>query len=183
MFRTEDKPAPGRLVVVHGFLNTWSDELSLEDFATPQAAAKWLREAGLWTSRKLPSETDVERLRQFRETVRRYVLDRTSKAVIDQLKRYASDVHFKLVFDGAGRPELSAGGDGIDHAIGELLAILHTSVADGSFDRFKCCELETCGWAYYDHTKNKSGRWCSMKTCGSRHKAREYLKRKASKAT
>ncbi len=72
---------------------------------------------------------------------------------------------------------------GVGHVIGTILGIIQEAAKNGTWDRFKCCALETCGWAFYDHTKNKSGRWCSMKTCGSRHKAREYLKRQAQKGS
>ncbi len=179
MFRTEDKPAPGRLVIVHGFLNTWSAELGLEDFKTPQSTGRWLRAAGLWRGRRSPTEDDVARLKTFRDTLRKYVLDRTSPANIAAMNEVAAATGFTMFFDDEGRPVVESTADGADYAIGTMIGIIQNSVADGTWERFKCCELETCGWAYYDHTKNRSGRWCSMKTCGSRHKAREYLKRKA----
>ncbi len=181
MFRTEDKPAPGRLVIVHGFLNTWSDELGLEDFTTPQSTGQWLRQAGLWKGRQGPTEEDVECLKSFRKALRRYVLTRSTKDAISEMNGFAANVSFAVSFDNEGHARLEATGQGIDYAIGTLLAIIHGSVADGTWTRFRCCELETCGWAFYDHTRNRSGRWCSMKTCGSRHKARAYLRRKADK--
>jgi predicted RNA-binding Zn ribbon-like protein len=43
--------------------------------------------------------------------------------------------------------------------------------------RLKACRSDTCRWAFYDHSKNRSGHWCSMEVCGARHKAREYRAR------
>jgi predicted RNA-binding Zn ribbon-like protein len=43
---------------------------------------------------------------------------------------------------------------------------------DGPLDRVKACP--SCVWLFLDHTKNRSRRWCSMATCGSRDKMRRY---------
>ena len=39
------------------------------------------------------------------------------------------------------------------------------------------CDNETCGWLFLDTSKNHSRRWCDMKTCGNRVKARTYYRR------
>jgi predicted RNA-binding Zn ribbon-like protein len=36
------------------------------------------------------------------------------------------------------------------------------------------CHSVTCRWLFLDHSKNHSRRWCDMKTCGNRNKARRY---------
>lgn len=36
------------------------------------------------------------------------------------------------------------------------------------------CQAETCRWLFVDISKNHSRRWCDMKVCGNRHKARRY---------
>lgn len=40
------------------------------------------------------------------------------------------------------------------------------------------CASETCAWLFVDKTKNHRRRWCEMKTCGNRDKARRYYQRK-----
>jgi hypothetical protein len=40
--------APGELIKVQEFLNTWSKELGIEDFDTPESTEAWLRASGLW---------------------------------------------------------------------------------------------------------------------------------------
>lgn len=181
-FRTEGKPAPGELVVVHGFLNTWSNELGIEDFDTAQAAGSWLRAAGLWSTRRGPSRRELSVLREFRAALRAFVLDATSTETIDRLNGFSQGIGQKVVFGPGGRAQLAVEERGMTGVVGRLLGIVYTGIADDSWTRFKCCELETCAWAFYDYSKNHSGRWCSMKSCGSRHKARQYLKRKARRA-
>ncbi|HKC76276.1 MAG TPA: CGNR zinc finger domain-containing protein [Chloroflexota bacterium] len=44
--------------------------------------------------------------------------------------------------------------------------------------RLKICRNETCRWAFYDYSKNRSGAWCTMAVCGSRSKARTYRQRR-----
>ena len=62
------------------------------------------------------------------------------------------------------------------------LALIGTTAAlaqlDGSWIRLKACRGEDCGWAFYDHSRNQGGSWCSMSVCGSRAKARDYRRRK-----
>lgn len=38
--------------------------------------------------------------------------------------------------------------------------------------RTHLCAAELCGWFYLDHSKNNSRRWCSMRGCGTREKAK-----------
>ncbi len=38
-------------------------------------------------------------------------------------------------------------------------------------------ECSSCGWLFYDTTKNGKRRWCSMKSCGSNVKALEWYHR------
>lgn len=40
------------------------------------------------------------------------------------------------------------------------------------------CAAWDCAWLFVDKTKNHRRRWCEMKTCGNRDKARRYYERK-----
>jgi predicted RNA-binding Zn ribbon-like protein len=47
--------------------------------------------------------------------------------------------------------------------------------------RIGLCEGDLCGWLFIDESRGKRRRWCDMKDCGSRAKARRfYEKHKAS---
>lgn len=41
----------------------------------------------------------------------------------------------------------------------------------------KACSSETCRWLFLDTSKNRTRRWCDMKLCGNRAKAREHYRR------
>lgn len=53
----------------------------------------------------------------------------------------------------------------------------------GEVERVRVCgmhEEEECSWVFLDRTKGRTRRWCSMKDCGNRSKARRhYAKVKA----
>ena len=39
------------------------------------------------------------------------------------------------------------------------------------------CEAPTCAWLFLDRSRNRSRRWCDMKVCGNRQKARRHYQR------
>jgi len=47
---------------------------------------------------------------------------------------------------------------------GDVLVAVLDAVADGSWPRLKACP--DCRWAFYDHTRNGSKRWCLMAASG-----------------
>jgi predicted RNA-binding Zn ribbon-like protein len=47
--------------------------------------------------------------------------------------------------------------------------------------RVRQCADAECGWFFLDTTRNRSRRWCSMKGCGNRNKARRFYRRAAAK--
>jgi len=40
------------------------------------------------------------------------------------------------------------------------------------------CASTTCSWLFIDHSRRRSRRWCSMKTCGNRDKVRRFYERR-----
>lgn len=45
-------------------------------------------------------------------------------------------------------------------------------------ERVRECASDTCSWLFLDQSRNQRRRWCDMKTCGNRHKARRFYRRK-----
>jgi predicted RNA-binding Zn ribbon-like protein len=82
-----------------------------------------------------------------------------------------------LRFDPDGSARLEPDAAGVDGAIARVMAIVATATAEGSWRRLKACVNETCQWAFYDHSKNRSGKWCRMEECGNVEKARAYRER------
>jgi predicted RNA-binding Zn ribbon-like protein len=49
--------------------------------------------------------------------------------------------------------------------------------------RVRVCAERTCSWLFLDETKNGARRWCDMKICGNRNKARRFRRRARRRAT
>jgi predicted RNA-binding Zn ribbon-like protein len=63
-----------------------------------------------------------------------------------------------------------------------LLWPIAQSAADlltsGELRAVRECAAPTCGWLFLDTSRNHSRRWCDMKACGNRAKARRHYERK-----
>ena len=47
-----------------------------------------------------------------------------------------------------------------------------------AMERIRACGVETCRWLFLDTSKNHTRRWCNMKVCGNRMKARRFQARR-----
>ena len=45
-------------------------------------------------------------------------------------------------------------------------------------ERVRTCAVDTCRWLFLDTSKNHTRRWCNMKVCGNRMKARRFQARR-----
>jgi len=52
---------------------------------------------------------------------------------------------------------------------------------EGDPKRLRQCPGEHCGWVFFDMTRNGSRRWCEMKVCGNRAKAKAHYRRHRSR--
>ena len=59
--------------------------------------------------------------------------------------------------------------------LAERAAQLMTSDA---MPRVRACGADTCRWLFLDTSKNHTRRWCNMKVCGNRMKARRFQARR-----
>jgi predicted RNA-binding Zn ribbon-like protein len=181
----EDHPkaAPGDLNHIRRFVNTLDLEDATDDIAEPDALYAWLAERDLIDADAHLTATDVRQAREFREALRRMLLanngDPIDPAAVDAICDAAKRAELQVRIDDEGQARLIPVRTGIEGAIGRLLAIMFRSQADGTWSRMKACALhDSCEWAFYDWSKNRSGTWCDMAVCGNRAKARAYRERR-----
>ena len=173
------EPAPGSLRIVQAFVNTVDREHGPDLLDDSDGFAEWL------DRNLLPADgvaTDgLASAREVREALRTLLLanngeadDPRARAVLDAAARRA---RLEATFppDGAA---LVPQADGVDAAIGRILAAAFAAMVDGSWARLKACPAELCGWAFYDRSTNSSATWCSMSVCGGRAKAGAYYRRR-----
>jgi predicted RNA-binding Zn ribbon-like protein len=174
--------APGALELVRAFVNTAELEHQRDALASGAALARWLVEQGLGRQGLRASHGDLDRALELREALRAILLGHSDGSPAPSwawqtLDQAACRARLRLRFGPHGAAELQPTAGGVDGAVGRLLAIVHNSIALGTWDRLKACRQPTCQWSFYDHTKNRSGSWCTMGLCGNRAKARAYRSR------
>ena len=65
-----------------------------------------------------------------------------------------------------------------DRMMGKIVRSAVEVLTSGDIRRVKECAADDCGWLFIDDSRSRNRRWCEMKTCGSRNKARAYYRRK-----
>ena len=55
-------------------------------------------------------------------------------------------------------------------------------LTSSELDRIRECASDRCSWLFLDYSRSRRRRWCDMKTCGNRAKARRHYHRQKKKA-
>jgi hypothetical protein len=180
--------APGELALVQAFMNTCWDLASgrhTEMLVSADALHDWLRTRGLIQGPTRLISRDLERALDVREGLRALAFanngHRWDEAAIEAMRHASKGVSVEIHIEPDGPRWVADRTSGIGGALGGLLAIAARAMIDGSWQRLKACPGRHCGWTFYDHSRNQSGRWCAMKLCGDRDKARAYYKRKTTR--
>lgn len=142
------------------FLNTLDEASGEEELADDAAAAAWFRAHGLPTKGLVAAEA-----RKVRGALRAAADGRTPLTAA-----------LKVV------PLHAAGDDGgltlaSPHPLGGFVVLAVRLAFEGHWDRLKLCDADTCRYAFYDGSRNRSGKWCSMSVCGNRAKTRAFRER------
>ena len=179
---TMSKEAPGQLAAVRAFVNTRDKDHGLDELSGTDELVAWLAGHGLLDPAAVARPGDLRRAVLFREALRELLLGNNDGRPLPRdaartLEDVAARARLRLRVEEGGSARLEAEGDSVDAALGRLLVIVYRAMENDTWLRLKACREDTCQWAFYDHSKNRSGHWCSMEVCGSRHKARQYRER------
>jgi predicted RNA-binding Zn ribbon-like protein len=173
------------LRLVQDFVNTEIPDFHRDDVATPEALAAWLAARGL---AEPGAEVDGELFvaaRALRDALRELALANTLGVPPPRDRGEAIDavlrgfpLVLRLVDHG---PALVSAAPGARGALAAIVGVVAEARAAGSWGRLKACRQETCGWVFYDGSRNRSSSWCSMQVCGGRAKASSYRRRRATR--
>jgi predicted RNA-binding Zn ribbon-like protein len=129
------------------------------------------------------SEPERREAVRFREALRSLLrsnhgepLDQEALATLQEV---ASDCELTFSYRENGDLDLEPADQGVHGALARLQAVVYRAMLQGTWRRLKICLSDTCQWAFYDASKNRSGRWCSMEVCGNRMKVRSHRRRKS----
>jgi predicted RNA-binding Zn ribbon-like protein len=178
----DDPRPPHGLQLVIDFVNTRDLDEDTEALDSPAALGGWLAEHELIE----PAATDEQALTdslELREALRAVLLAHNggpeAPAALATLERAAERGRLSVVFHADGSVAPAPRASGIDGALARLLVPVAQAAGDGTWARVKACPADDCQWAFYDFSRNRSGRWCNMAVCGNRHKVRAYRSKRS----
>jgi predicted RNA-binding Zn ribbon-like protein len=181
--------APADLEPLRPFVNTLDVDEGTDALSSPQVLVTWLREHGLLTDAddgdsSSATAEDLEAAVALRGALRAMLLcnhdgTRPDPAAIRVLNETSDRACMSVRFTDDGWSVCACGVPGIAGAFGRLLTIIADAQKDGTWQRLKICAADDCAWAYYDVSRNRSRRWCSMEVCGNRAKVHAYRGRAA----
>jgi predicted RNA-binding Zn ribbon-like protein len=175
-------PAPGDLELLQRFTNLHVHRADEVDTDPPVEVIRgFLVDRGLLSPNERFTEKDRETFLSLRDAIRALIeaqggspISAEDAELIDRIG-LAAGLHPH--FHTAHAPTLEPKGRGVAAAFGTVVAIAFVGAFDGSFEHLKLCADESCRAVFYDRSKNHSGRWCSMATCGNRNKVRSWRDR------
>ncbi|ORW47058.1 peptide chain release factor 2 [Mycobacterium paraense] len=163
-------PAPGGLALVQDFLNTadiagygpdlLADGALAEDWVAGAVRA-WSAERGLDAQPPPLGDADLAKLRALRDRIGRLV------AGEPPTQHGAGAVAASLTLSKAGEVRLEPTGSGWRWLASALWGEILLSQQDGTWRRIKRCHNPQCASTFYDRSKNNSGVWHDVKTCGN----------------
>ena len=166
-------PAPGRLDLVRRFVNTVDSEHGREMLHSPARLHALLVELDLIDAGTRVSARDLDRALELRASLRELALANNGVPTDVLL-----DVELVVRVDGSNAVLEPARRD-VDGALADLVGIVYTAMADGTWSRLKACRRDVCRWLFYDRSRNRSAVWCQMAVCGNRTKTKAYRARRA----
>lgn len=174
---------PRQLALVREFVNSRDVEAGTDELSSAEELSRWLRARGLMGAQERSGDSELALALSLRESLRGVLRSQhgpsVDRAALDEVNRIAAGLPLRVRFDD-GDSTLEPAGAGVQGALARLLADVAVAMTTGTWQRLKACSKDSCQWVFYDRSKNRSGRWCTMKVCGNRTKTRAYRERQRS---
>jgi predicted RNA-binding Zn ribbon-like protein len=174
------------LELIEAFVNSVDLEDGKESWDSPAALKAWLTQRRLMPAGAAVGAEDLRRAIRLRESLRIAAAANNpdpghSPALPSRTRSALNEISDGLrlrVAYRAGGAALEPAGFGVDAALARIVAAVYEAMLSGSWARLKACANPGCRWAFYDASKNRSGRWCEMADCGNDAKGRAFRDRR-----
>ncbi|GAA1477145.1 CGNR zinc finger domain-containing protein [Nocardioides aestuarii] len=170
--------APQAIATVRDFVNTDDLETGIDLLVTAVGLSTYLRDEGLLAGTARASRRDLEQARELRAGLRAALVANHdgSGAPVEMLGPAVERLELRLTW-GEDGPRLEPSRAGVAAALARIGIAAYEAARDGTWPRLKICSSDACEWAYFDHSKNQSRRWCEY-GCGNRAKSRALRERR-----
>ena len=180
------REAPGGLALVQELINTRAIMHYATDLlATPDDAQRWVTDTlNTWSrTSDLPapvlllSSADLRSLRKLRSTFEQVLLPEGREPTPEGTLPPA-DVPVSLVPDADGWGRRVPTGRGARWVASALWSEVLLAQQAGMWSRLKLCHNGDCRCAFFDTSRNNSGVWHDVSTCGNTANLRAFRERK-----
>ncbi|HET8681736.1 MAG TPA: CGNR zinc finger domain-containing protein [Micromonosporaceae bacterium] len=177
-------PLPEALVPVLAFVNTVDVETGTDALgAGAPALARWLVAQHL-SPRAAAGPADHALALDLRAGLRACALvnngGRADPEALARGARAAAHLPLVGVVDPvAAMPLAPAATTPVRAALSTIVAGYALAVASGDWRRVRRCPADDCAWVFWDSSARAGRRWCTMRVCGNRAKARAFAQRRA----
>jgi predicted RNA-binding Zn ribbon-like protein len=113
----------------------------------------------------------------FNASLHKETLSRASVEPINEVLRITEGHDELLQRNGKWGLEFVAREGGLDWLLAAIARSAAELIAEGPSARLRVCSNPTCGLFFYDNSRTRRRRWCSMSRCGNRHKVRAFSRR------
>jgi predicted RNA-binding Zn ribbon-like protein len=162
--------APGGLGLVQDFLNTVNVQEYGPDLLADTALARdwaavavrtWSLLRGVDAEPPTLNDADLSRLRALRDTIAQLVRGEEAAGP------GTTAISASFAVSDTGEVRLEPAGSGWRWLASALWAEILLGQRDGTWRRVKKCHNHPCESTFYDRSKNNSGVWHDVKTCGN----------------
>jgi len=169
--------APRPIAVVRDFVNTTDHETGADDLTTRADLTRYLVREGLLDRRTPATDDDLVLALRLRAGLRSALeLNHVGAAApLPDLDSALGELSIGLTWNGT-EAALRSTAPGVRGALARIGLAAHEAASEGIWHRLKVCASDDCGWAYYDHSKNRSRNWCEY-GCGNKIKTKAYRAR------
>jgi predicted RNA-binding Zn ribbon-like protein len=115
----------------------------------------------------------------FAALFHREAILRESVEPVNEVLRITEGHDELLQQNGAWGLEFVAREGGLDWLLAAVARSAAEIVAEGPSTRLRVCSNPSCGLFFYDTSRTRRRRWCSMARCGNRHKVAAFSRRHA----
>ncbi|WP_231989692.1 CGNR zinc finger domain-containing protein [Mycobacterium sp. 852002-51057_SCH5723018] len=128
------------------------------------AVSKWVKLRDVDAQPPSLNAADLAQLRDLRDAIAKVVNNRSPDR---RQMRCVSSVYGAFSLSNSGVLRTEPTGSGWRWLASALFSEICLSQRDDTWKRIKQCHKSLCGTTFYDRSRNNSGRWCNVKTCGN----------------
>jgi predicted RNA-binding Zn ribbon-like protein len=113
----------------------------------------------------------------YHAVLQKEALSRNWVEAINEVLRITEGHDELLQQNGKWGLEFVAREGGLDWLLAAIARSAAELIAEGPSARLRACSNPACGLFFYDNSRTRRRRWCSMARCGNRHKVATFSRR------